>query len=125
MRIRNGPLLPGILERDRLHEHVSKHHPHGGADLGERERVPDRSKQTLFLYLAPHARVPPAGSFAIVIRVSLNDGTPVTGSVTHSARSLSGGSLKCSGKKQVPAAKSGSGSVFISTRPRPEVTLTA
>src|SRR5512132_32164 len=112
MRVRNHALLSRILKRHRLHKHVPKHQLHGDADFRERERVPERPEQALFLVRGfgrrgfhrciPSGSTCAAPTFSIETHASLKLGTPVWGSMTQSIKSLTGGSLKCSGKKQVP-----------------------
>src|SRR2546428_2990872 len=117
MGVRDRPLLPRVLEGDRLDEHVLEHDAHRPSDLGEREGVPRLKQQALLFGLRTHDGSFPYQALVIATWVNLNAGTPVVGSTTHSAKSFTGGSLKCSGKKHVPRATSPFGSVPASTEP--------
>src|SRR5206468_6299483 len=125
MSVRDRPLLPRVLEGDGLDEHVLQHDPHRPPDLGEREGVPHLTQQALLFGLRRHADAFSTPSFSIATLVNLNAGAPVVGSTSHPARSFMGGSLKCSGKKHVPCARSWFGSVRSSNAPFAEVTRTA
>src|SRR6185369_15827804 len=76
------------------------------------------------------ARVRPGGcpvsayAFSIVTRVCLNEGTPVVGSTWTDIKSFTGGSLKCSGKKQVCGATDWSGCTINCSEPRSDVRRT-
>src|SRR5437588_6996299 len=133
MRVRDRPLLSRILKRHRLYEHVPKHQLHGDADFRERKHVPERAEEALLLVRGFDGRSAHRGIrsgsataiFSIETCVSLKLGTPVWGSMRQSIKSLTGGSLKCSGKKQVPTARLAFSCVRISSDPRAEVIRTA
>ena len=93
--IGDGTLLPRVLERDGLMEHVLERHFHGVPDLVEEGSVKEFSCERS----DSHTRL--CYTFSIVTPVRLKDGTPVIASTWTDIRSFTGGSLKCSGKKHV------------------------
>src|SRR5881397_1047164 len=126
-------LLPRILEGDRAVEHVPEGDLHRIPDLVEESRVQQ------FLGVCPDLHAPPLSltpscraacadasreTGSIFTQANLKYGTPVTESTATGMRSLTGGSLKCSGKKQDPGMTERSSFTPISNDPCSDVTRT-
>src|SRR2546426_4936035 len=134
-------LLPRILEGDRAVEHMLEGDLHRIPDLVEESRVqqflrvrPDLHALplsfafSLALSLALSCGVACADASretgSIFTQANLKYGTPVTESTATGMRSLIGGSLKCSGKKQDPGMTERSSFTPISNDPCSDVTWT-